>query len=153
MSKAITVKQALEIAINEEKKAYQLYMETSEKLTNLGSKQMLSELAQQELGHQKTLEKIITAEKYELLGKNIDQNRLGISEFLDSSELHAHANPQEVLIFAIKEEEKAINFYVEMKADFSGTELEKVFERLAAEERLHKQRLEMEYEDNILKEN
>ena len=52
----ITVKEAIKIAIKEEIKAYNLYMSTSKKVTGSGTKTMLLELAEQELGHQKLLE-------------------------------------------------------------------------------------------------
>lgn len=151
--KEMTIKDALRVAINEEVKAYNLYKKTSEKVKNEGSRQMLTELANEEMKHRKILEEIVTSEDYKALGNKIDHNRMGIAEFLDPTELKASASPQEVLIFAIKEEEKALNFYNTMKADFAGTDLEEVFGRLATEEFGHKQKLEREYEDQILKEN
>ncbi len=151
--KEMTIKDALRVAINEEVKAYNLYKKTSEAVSNAGSRRMLTELANEEMKHRKILQEIVTREDYKALGNKIDQNRVGIAEFLDQIELKGSASPQEVLIFAIKEEEKALNFYNAMKADFSGTDLEEVFGRLAIEEFGHKQKLEQEYEDHILKEN
>lgn len=151
--KKINIKDALEIAVNEEIKAYQLYKSTSEKVTDPGTKQMLVELADQEMGHRELLESIIHNQKYEVLGQHIPQNSPGITNFLITSELHKHASPQDAMVFAMKEEEKAFHFYSDLKRHYAGTELEKIFTRLAAEEQGHKRKLETEYEEYFLHEN
>ena len=148
-----TVKDALAVAIQKEIDAYKLYMDTAIKVASSGTKKMLEELALQEKGHQKILEKVVLEDSFEGLGANIPQNSLGIAEFLVASEIKANATPQEVLIFAMKEEEKAFNFYTDLKAHFVGTELEGLFDGLAKEEKGHKTKLEQEYEDNVLREN
>jgi len=150
---SMTIKDALNIAIKEEIKAYNLYMSTSNNVTGAGTKAMLLELAEQELGHRKLLENVIQEEKYVSLGDNIPQQSPGIADFLVASELKENATPQDVMIFAMKAEGKAYNFYTDLKTHFAGTELEGVFTRLAAEEKGHKIKLENEYEEHILKEN
>ena len=67
-----------------------------------------------------------------------------------SEEIDANATTQEVMIFAMKEEEKAFNFYSTLKDQFLGTELENLFSGLAAEERGHKIKLEDEYEEHFM---
>ena len=148
-----TVKEALAVAIKKEIEAFYLYMSTSKKVASSGTKKMLEELAEQEQGHQRLLEKVLKEEKYEGLGANIPKISLGIAEFLVASDLKKNASPQEVMIFAMKEEEKAFNFYSDLKAHFVGTKIEGLFARLASEEKGHKIKLEKEYEENILKEN
>ncbi|MBD3288965.1 hypothetical protein GF337_09195 [candidate division KSB1 bacterium] len=153
MSKEMTIKDALQLAIDEEIKAYNLYNETSQKVKNSGARKMLVELANEELKHREALEKIITNDDYKALGNAIDRNKFGIAEFLEETQLKETASIQEILIFAIKEEEKALNFYNAMKLNFPGTDMQEVFGRLAAEEMGHKQKLEREYEEHILREN
>ena len=153
MDQSITVKDALKIAITEEIKAYNLYMKTSKKVSSASTKQMLLELAEQEQGHRKLLENVVKKENYQRLGDNIPKESHGITEFLVVSELKEHATPQDVMIFAMKEEEKAFNFYTDLKNHFAGTDLEELFDKLAAEERSHKIKLEEEYEEHFLKEN
>jgi rubrerythrin len=53
-------------------------MDTREKVSNAGTKVMLKELADQELGHKKILEKIVTNKKYEELGKDVQFRGLTI---------------------------------------------------------------------------
>ena len=57
------------------------------------------------------------------------------------------------MIFAMNEEQKAYDFYMGLKEQFPGTELEDLFDRLAAEERGHKIKLEDEYEAHFMTEN
>lgn len=153
MDKSMTVEQALQLAIDAEINAYNLYMDTLKKVSSVGTKKMLTELADQELGHRRLLEKVVEKENYEILGKNIPQDSQGISEFLVVSELSRDTTPQDVMIFAMKEEQKAFNFYTDLKNYFAGSNLEALFNRLAAEEQQHKIKLENEYEEYFLKDN
>lgn len=148
-----TIREAIKLAIIEEMNAYDLYKKTSEKVKSKGTKNMLSELAEQEKAHQAFLEQIVDEDDAGLLGEGIPEESLGIANFLVASNLKENATPKDVLVFAIKEEEKALKFYTDLKNFYAGTELEKLFNRLAAEERGHKIQLEKEYEDNVLQEN
>ena len=151
---SLTVEQAIKVAIDAEIRAYNLYFETSEKVSGSGTKTMLKELAQQEMGHRKKLENVIARGDFKVLGKTIPKQSRGVEEFLVASkELDTNATTQEVMIFAMKEEEKAFNFYTSLKEQFLGTELEKLFDGLAAEERGHKIKLEDEYEEHFMSEN
>ena len=105
------------------------------------------------MGHQRLLEKMVRDEKHDRLGENIPMDSPGITNFLVTSELDANASPQEAMIFAMKEEEKAFNFYSDLKNHFTGTELENLFNKLANEERGHKIKLEKEYEAHVMKDN
>ncbi|UCE05755.1 MAG: ferritin family protein [bacterium] len=151
---SLTVEDALKVAIDAEIRAYNLYTSTSEKVTGAGTKTMLLELANQELGHRKLLENIIDKRDFNVLGKKIPKESRGIAEFLVATEeLDKNATPQEAMIFAMKEEEKAYNFYMNLKSQFVGTEMENLFDGLAAEERGHKIKLEDEYEQHFMKDN
>ncbi len=149
----ITLKDALAIAITEEIKAYTLYSNLSAKVKNAATRTMLQELAAQELGHRKLLENVVAGQKYEILGKNISDTQKGIVDFLVVSDLKDNASPQEVMIFAIKAEEKAYNFYTDFKNYFGTTELGQLFAKLAVEEQGHKSLLETEYEEHFMRDN
>jgi len=153
MNQSMTVQQALQLAIDAEIKAYNLYMNTSKNITGAGTKAMLVELANQELGHRKLLENVVRKDDYEILEKNVPQDSQGISDFLVVSELDVNATPQDVMIFAMREEQKAFNFYTDLQNYFAGSELENLFSRLAAEEQQHKIKLENEYDEHFLKDN
>ena len=153
MVKSMIVKQVLEIAIEKEIKAYDFYFNTSKKIESPSVKAMLLELAEKELNHRRLLKNVIHEGKYQRLGKDIPKESRGIAEFLAATELNENATAQEVMIFAIKEEEKAYNFYSNLKSHFAGTELEVLFNGLAEEEKGHKIMLEDDYEEQFLKEN
>ena len=153
INKSITLSQVLKIAVKEEIKAYNLYNSTSKIVKNPSTKTMLLELAREEMNHRKVLENVIQEKKYESLGENIPEESMGIADFLVTSELDENATTQDVMIFAMKEEEKAYNFYTDLGNHFSGTELAKLLSRLALEEKGHKIKLEDEYEERFLKEN
>jgi rubrerythrin len=150
---SITLKDALEIAISEEIKAYSLYSNLSAKVKNAGTRTMLRDLADQELGHRKLLENVVAGQKFEILGHKVSGTQKGIVDFLVASEPKENATPQEVMLFAIKAEEKAYNFYTDFKNHFGATELGQLFGKLAIEEQGHKSRLETEYEEHFMRDN
>lgn len=148
---SLTVEQALKVAIDAEIRAYNLYTNTSNKVSGSGTKTMLQELAKQEMGHRKKLENVVAKNDFKILGKTIPKQSRGIEEFLVATEgIDANATTQEVMIFAMKEEQKAFNFYSTLKDQFPGTELEALFNSLAIEERGHKIKLEDEYEEHFM---
>lgn len=150
---SLTIQDALEVAIKEEIKAHNLYLNLSKKVESAATKLMLEELAAQELGHQKLLEGVVAGGSYEQLSNAIPQQSTGIADFLVETEPGADATPQEVMIFAIKAEVKAYNFYKDLEAYFANSELRDLFSRLAGEEQGHKARLEDEYEQHFMREN
>lgn len=148
---ALTVEQALKVAIDAEIQAYNLYTNAAQKISGAGTKTMLTELAQQELGHRRKLEHVLAKKDFNVLGKSIPKESRGIAEFLaDAEELPTNATTQQVMIFAIKKEERAFNFYSSLKDEFLGTELENLFNGLAAEEQGHKVKLEDDYEEHFM---
>ena len=153
MTNTFKVEDALKIAIKAEIDAYNLYSNLSGKVKNLAAKQMLTELAQQEEGHRKALERVVATKDTYVLGRGLPQEDRGIHNFLQSSNLDENASVQEVMVFAMNEEQKAFDFYMSMKQQFTGTELEELFDKLAAEERGHKVKLEDEYEQHFMAEN
>ena len=142
----LTVEEALKYAIQEEIKAYNLYTNTSKRVKIDSTRLMLTELAKEEDSHRKLLEKVIIDGDYEMLGKKIPEKGRGISDFIVASNLSENATPQEVLIFAMKEEDKAFKLYSYLKNIHKETNAEKLFEKLAEEEKRHKIRFEEEYE-------
>lgn len=153
MEQTLTIEQAIKVAIDAEIRAYTIYTGTSKKVAGAGTKKILLELAEQELGHRKLLENVLAGKDHDVLGQKVEKQTRGIAEFLEVSDISKNSTPQDVMIFAMKEEEKAYNFYMSLKKHFSGTELESLFNGLAAEERGHKIKLEDEYEEHFMKEN
>jgi len=78
---------------------------------------------------------------------------LHIVDALADETLAADMSVQDMLIFAAKKEAQAVALYESLARLAGGSDHQKLFLFLAGQEREHKLRLEVEYEDQILREN
>jgi rubrerythrin len=153
MAGKLTIHDALDMAIKEEIKAYALYSNLSKKVENPGTKSMLTELADQEKGHQKLLEGITGDEVQNRLGQNIPSESSDITNFMVGTILKEDATPREAIVYAIKAEQKAFDFYTALGDNLTDPSLKELFAKLASEEKGHKIKLEDEYEEHFMKDN
>ncbi len=143
--------EVINFAIAGEKEAIKFYQELQEKVKFQAQIEMLKEFEDMEKGHVVILENIRNKgfEKIEI--KEVTD--LHISDYIVDVEPSEDMNYQNILIIAMKKEEKSNKLYTEMANNFPGTELEQLFRRLAAEEAEHKLKFEKLYDDEILEEN
>ncbi len=143
--------EVINFAIAGEKEAIKFYQELQEKVKFHAQIEMLKEFENMEKGHVIILENIRNKgfEKIEI--KEVTD--LHISDYIVDMEPSEDMNYQDILIVAMKKEEKANKLYTEMANNFPGTELEQLFRKLASEEAGHKLHFETLYDDEILKEN
>jgi rubrerythrin len=143
--------EVINFAIAGEKEAIKFYQELQGKVKFQAQIEMLKEFEDMEKGHILILENIRNKgfEKIEI--KEVTD--LHISDYIVDVGPSEDMNYQDILIIAMKKEEKANKLYTEMANNFPGTELEQLFRRLAAEEAEHKLKFEKLYDDKILKEN
>lgn len=153
-----TIEKALKTGLLMEEGAFYLYTNAQNKVKDPGSKQMLKELAQDELMHKeyfanalKDPNKVLEASKIQDLRKVVKD--LGVTNPLKEPELKPDATYQEILIFAAKSEKEAYEFYLALAKQFYGHPLSKTWESFAQMEAGHKLKLEKEYEDVILSNN
>jgi rubrerythrin len=140
----------LDLALEREDAAYRLYLNAAKKTTNPSAKKIFDELAAQEAGHKKL---ILNLDKQKIAGYTFTQvPDLGISEYLVNIPYHDSMTYQEILIYAMKSEEKSCRFYLEAEKMTDDPELKKLLLMLANEEQKHKFRLETLYEDKVLTE-
>ena len=78
---------------------------------------------------------------------------MDLGKYLVSETISDISTPQDIMIIAIKREDKAIAFYSSQLPVVSGTDLQSVFEHLLTWEQEHKERLEAEYDRVVLKDN
>ncbi|MFC1557726.1 ferritin family protein [candidate division KSB1 bacterium] len=149
----LSIEEALQFAMSEELEASKLYKKMGEKVKNQNSKAMFAELEKQEKIHYALLENFNKESTREKLDKKIPKESSGIAEMLVTTHLDENTTSQEALIFAMKEEEKAVKLYTYLKNIHEGTDSEELFARLVNEEMRHKVRLEEEYEKEFLSEN
>jgi rubrerythrin len=65
----------------------------------------------------------------------------------------ANMSYQDILILAMKREEQSMRLYTDMGEKVEDAQLKSLFRKLAGEEAKHKNKLETEYDENVLREN
>lgn len=145
-----TVAEILKQALAKEKEAYKVYSDAQKIVKDPGAKKLISDLAKEELGHVRHLE------RYKTEGLQLQEMKkiqdLRISDYLVEKELTPDADLQDVLVFAMKREQEAHEFYLKMSKAVDESDAKRLFEILAQEELSHKNRLEIFYDDVIYKE-
>lgn len=140
--------QAIQFAIAREEDAIKGYGEMAEMAKTPGLQKLIIELQEEEKNHKKLLQDI-TDKKIESL-KIKEVADLKISDYLIEEPLSKDMTFQDLLIFAAKKEQKAVDLYSVMKAKSETEELKKLFEFLIQQEKSHKLKLEEEYEKHVL---
>ena len=138
-----SVNEVLDFAINEEIKAYKLYMKLSDFVESPEMAEALFDLALVEMEHKAKLEAIkaghITLD-FEEIGN------LGITEHVKDVETDAKMNYVDMLVLGMKKEEAAHKLYTGLSKISQSQELLDMFLKLAQEEAAHKLRFELEYD-------
>ena len=149
------IQDILRTAIQREIEAYELYNGASEKVEVAPAREMLQDLAAQEVGHRRRLEGLLAGRVFRVL--SADQQRkvvdLKITDFLVEEPLADDSDIQDVLIVAGKREKSSHDLYAALAQVADDADTAKLFDFLAAEELTHKNRVESLYEDLVLKEN
>ena len=140
--------EVVRFAIQKEAGAIALYEAASRMAERPEAKAMFDELAADERAHRKTLEDLEERDvsKYHL-EEILD---LGISDYLPDVEFSPDMGYREILVLAMKREEKSKSLYTDLAQNIAQEELKRIFLALAQEEAKHKLRLETEYEKYIL---
>ncbi len=141
----------ISIAIQKEEEAYDFYMQAAEHAELPSSAQLLKELAQQEAGHKEKLESAIGKGVCETFTCATIEEFEGhdLSRYLIDVPLEPGSSSQDILIVAIKREEGARDFYTSLSELTTSADHRVVFETLAKEEQIHKDRLESIYDEQI----
>lgn len=134
-------------AIEKEKEAAEFYEEVAGQEPFSGSKDMLRDFANEERKHQKMLERILSDKgklsdyKFEWIP---DMKR---SNYLVEMKYQKGMHYRDILIIAMKREEKALAFYNDAARENMKKEHGGIFKMLAQEEAKHKIGLEKLYDD------
>ena len=139
----------IRFAIDKEIKSYNFYTGASKVAKYSGAKDLFSDLAQQEVGHRKILEKLDMGKIAQAKIEKVPD--LKISDYMVDAEFSPDMSYADILRKAMKMEERALKLYNDMKEKNKDEDLMKLFTFLANEEAKHKLRLERIYDDEILK--
>jgi rubrerythrin len=138
---------ALEKAIDMETKSFELYKGAYLKAKNRLAKDLLRDLALDELGHKNTLEKAFFEETVALHEAGYGEGpSMKLTMLLEEKPLNANASEQDVMISAIHEEKRAVDFYQKMGDQCGDAPMGGMFRRLSTDEENHLARLEEMYE-------
>jgi len=148
---ASTFEEVIALAINKEEEAARLYEHAQSIAKRSNARAMFEELAKQEWGHKRMLENISQEKVADYKVERVPN--LKISDYLVEVAFRPDMDYQDILILAMKREEKANALYTALEAEATDPNAKKLFAMLAQEEANHKLRLEREYDENVLTEN
>jgi len=144
-------KKVVEFALEKEREAVEFYKKCSEITDRSNMKEVFLEMAEEEKKHVKMIE--------HFKPEHVDRVKLGnipnlkISDYLVDMEFSPDMNYQQLLILAMKREEKSKQLYDTLAENSSDEKIVTLFKMLAQEELRHKNRIEKEYDDIVLREN
>jgi rubrerythrin len=143
---------ALEKAIEMEMKSFQTYKEAYLKIREPRVKDLVKDLALEELEHKYILEKAYFEETVALHEEDAKEGpSMKLSLLLKEKALEDDADDQDVMIHAIHDEKRAVDYYKKMAEQCGGAPMEEMFKRLFQDEEAHLVRLEELYETIYMK--
>jgi rubrerythrin len=140
----------IKFAIAREEDAIEAYGGMSEKAKSPGLKELMLELQEEEKNHKKLLVEL-TPQKIAALNPERVLD-LKISDYLVEEPPGPDMNFQDLLIFAAKKEQSAVDLYTKLKNSSDDPDLQKLFDFMVEQEKAHKYKLEVEYEEHVLEE-
>jgi rubrerythrin len=146
-----TIEDVLEFAINSEEESVQFYTGLAERADKPWMRAVFEGFAREEQGHKAKLTSIKEGRTGLPVAAKVQDLKIG--DYLVEQKPDPELDYQQALILAMKKEKAAFRLYTHL-ADIAESEnLRQTFLALAQEEAKHKLRFEMEYDDNILKDN
>lgn len=146
-----SVDKILDFAIRQEEKAAEFYTGLAGKMPHAHMKEALLGFAAEEKGHKAKL--LSVKEGKQMLPAEQRVLDLKIADYLEDAEPSGDIDYQEALILAMKAEKAAFRLYSDLASATDDPGLKSALLGLAQEEAKHKLRFEIEYDNEILKEN
>lgn len=150
----LIVEGIIQRAIQVEEDAYRFYTTVSEMVELPHVKDMLNELASEEVKHKEKLEELLAGDTGQIIAAQQSQKiqDLKLADYLVAPPLDADATIQDVLLIAMQREKNAHEFYNLMAGLATSEAIKDLFQFLSQEELGHKNKVEILYEDIIYKE-
>lgn len=143
------LEEIIDFAIEKEKEAAAFYLDISGQERFADKKEMLKEFSAQERKHQALLEDL----KAGKIGEQLKGYKfkwitdIKRSDYVDEVSYHPGMDYKDLMMLAMKREERALKLYNEMLANAQTDAQKKVFKVLCQEEAKHKLSLETIYDD------
>lgn len=151
MNEFKSIDDALDFAIQSEQEAVDFYKNLANESKNKAMREVFIQFSKEENGHKKRLLNIKREENFEFSDEKVFDLQIG--DYLVDVKASNDMSYQEALILAMKKEKSAFKLYSDLAGIAPNSNLKNIFLALAQEEAKHKLRFEIEYDDNILKEN
>ena len=151
MDRFSSVDQILDFAIEAEIEANKFYTDLAQRTENDEMKKVFEDFAKEELGHRAKLQE--TKENKWAITADEDTPDLRIADYVVDVEPGPNMTYIDALILAMKKEKAAYRLYLDLAAVAEDQQLTETFLFLANEEAKHKLRFELEYDNEVLKDN
>lgn len=151
MDRFSSVDQILDFAIEAEIEANKVYTDLAQRTENDEMKKVFEDFAKEELGHKAKLQEM--KENKWAITADEDTPDLKIADYVVDVEPTPNMNYTDALILAMKKEKAAYRLYLDLAAVAEDQQLTETFLCLANEEAKHKLRFELEYDNEVLKDN
>jgi len=146
-----TVEEILDFAIDREQQAADFYSNLAERVNSAWMKDMLLGFSKEEMRHKGKLKSVKLGDK--LLNADQHVQDLKIADYTVDVEPAEDISLQDALIVAMKREKAAYRLYSDMAANIDDPELKSLFLGLAQEEAKHKLYFEVQYDEQIMRDN
>ena len=140
--------EVINFAIEKEIEAAAFYENLASKVKNPVMKDAVLSMADEERKHHRILSNLTSDQVSAFSEPEIED--LKISEYMIDPPVTEDLKYPDLLLLAMKREEKAHQMYADLEARAADEATRKVFALLKTEELKHKHKLEGEYEDNVL---
>ena len=145
-----SIEEILDFAIAGEIEASKFYTDLAGQMDNPAMREVFEGFAKEELGHKARLEGV---RKGNIQTTPEEVTDLKIADYMVDVEPSPNMDYQSAIILAMKKEKAAFKLYTTLASKMQDPELRNIFLSLAQEEAKHKLRFEIEYDDEIMKEN
>lgn len=146
-----SVEDVLNFAINNEQRAIDFYTGLANKAQSDSVRRIFEENAEEERGHKAELETVKAGKKLlRIEDKILD---LKLSDYLVDVQADGNLDFQAALILAMKREKASFRLYTDLAGKTEDPQIKATFLGLAQEEAKHKMRFEVQYDQEVLKEN
>jgi len=147
------VDEVLDFAIKGEESANKFYSAWAKKVEKKAMQIVFEELAEEESKHKEFLLGIKEGKKTSMKPSKQEVMDLKISDYMLDVKASEDMDYQDALTVAMHREKMAYKLYSSMVAMTDDKNIQDTFKALAQEEAKHKLRLELIYDDEIMKEN
>ena len=146
-----SVNEILDFAIKLEERAARFYADLAHKAGHEHLKEIFLGFAEEEKGHKAKLMAIKDGKQMLPVRQRVLDLQVG--DYLEEVEPSGKLDYQKALIIAMKAEKAAFRLYNDLASATDDPVLKEALLGLAQEEAKHKLRFEIEYDDEVLKEN